>query len=156
MCSSAEKILPGITDLKTCLGCGFRTDFEFTNPSFRIPGKRYDFSITYDWASVVSQRFKTFCEESNYTGLRFVPLPKAKGFFHFLVDNILELDFKRIGLKREHLCGQCGQYREVFGLKTHYVVNLERPLPDGIWRSDVLIGSGNMKAPVAFLSGRRR
>lgn len=156
MCSCADRVFPEMPGLHVCPACGFRTDFEFTNPDFRVPFRKYDFLATYDWAEIASEKLKNFCEANGLTGLRFIPLPKSKGFFHFIVDNVLPLDEERIGLKKQKLCSQCGNYREVFGLFTRHLRNLTIPLGDGIWRSDVRIGSGNMKHSVLYVGSVTR
>lgn len=151
MCGGADKVMSGLVGLAICSECGYRTDFEYTNLDLRLRSKKYDLSETYEGAFVVSERFKLFCESSHYRGLRFVGLPLSKGFYHMLVGQLLPLDAERIGIKRQGLCGTCGNYREVFGLSTCHVIGLQSPLGDGIWRSDMLVGSGNWKGGVTYV-----
>jgi hypothetical protein len=150
MCGGADQLLPGLIGLATCPSCGIRTDFEYTSPTFRLRNRKYDFSETYDGARIVSGRFKAFCEQSRYAGLRFVPLPKSRGFFHLLVDRTVPLDAERIGIKKEGFCSTCGNYREVFGLFTHHIRDLSSPLEDGLWASDMLVSSGHWKHSVLY------
>ena len=150
MCGGTDKLLPGLIGLAVCPICGIRTDFEYTNPAFRLRSHRHDFSETYDASWIVSDRFKAFCEQSGYPGLRFVPLPKSRGFFHLLVDRTLPLDAEQIGIKKQGYCSTCGNYREVFGVFTHHIRGLASPLGDGLWASDVLVSSGNWKHRVLY------
>jgi hypothetical protein len=151
MCGGIDRIMDGVIGLAVCPKCGIRTDFEYTNPDFRFRSRKYDFSQTYDAARIVSERFKSFCEQSGYPGLRFVPFPKSKGFHHLLVDRTLPLDEERIGIKKQRYCSTCGNYRDVFGLFTHYVRDLRIPLGDGIWGSDILVCSGNWKHRIMYV-----
>jgi hypothetical protein len=83
-------------------------------------------------------------------------LPKARGFFHLLVDGTLPLDAERIGIKKQGYCSTCGNYREVFGASTHYIRGLTSPLGDGIWGSDMLVSSGNWKHRVFYAGHETR
>ncbi len=156
MVGGCEAIMSGVVGLAFCPGCGFRTDFEYTNSNFRLRTRKYDFSETYEGCWIVSERFKAYCELSGYPGLRFVSLPKSRGFYHFLVDRTLPLDAERIGIKTQRHCAACGNHGEIFGLFTHYIRDLKCPLEDGILGSDMLVGSGNWKHRILYVGPMTR
>jgi hypothetical protein len=61
------------------------------------------------------------------------------------------MDAERIGIKRKGYCSTCGNYREVFGVSTHYIRDLMSALGDGIWGSDLLVSSGNWKHRLLYV-----
>jgi hypothetical protein len=150
-CSSWEKVMPGMAGLAVCPSCGFRTDFEYTNPAFRLPSRRYDLSCTCDGASIASDKFRQFCEAEGYPSLRFISLLRSKGSCHFLVDRVLAVDADRPGIHREHPCAECGNLREVYGDMDEIGLPLDGPLGDGVWRSDLLVGGGNARWPLLYV-----
>jgi len=62
-----------------CPTCGRVLDRDLWERKFRLRKKKLDFSVTYDGYTIVSEKAKTFFEERKVDGLRFVPLPSAKG-----------------------------------------------------------------------------
>jgi hypothetical protein len=56
--AAALNVVPG---LPVCPECGYKTEFQFSNPSFIVKRRSYDFSTTYDGYYIVSLRFKEHC-----------------------------------------------------------------------------------------------
>ncbi len=54
MCCSMDVIVSPL--VARCLGCGFRTDFEFVDQDFKLKTPAPDFSSTYDGYCIVSER----------------------------------------------------------------------------------------------------
>jgi len=148
MTGSCDKLYPELKDIPKCLVCGYRTDFRYTNPDFKLRRKSLDYSGTYDGVTIVSNKFKVCCEELGYNNLVFVPLPKAPGFFHFYItDNFLTYSANRT----EKLCTACGQYESIVGPAID-LDNIHEPLEDGFYQSDLWFASGNEKRPVYLIS----
>jgi len=150
MCSSCDKVFEGMVGLRVCSKCGYRTDFGYTNPDYRLTRKDYDFSATYDGATIVSLRFAEFCRRHLYRNLIFRPLPKTPHFFHLLCTKIVRFDARKRSTRFEAFCSQCGFYESVTGAHPAFLQR-KTPLPDGFFRSDLLFASGNEKSPIIFV-----
>jgi hypothetical protein len=134
--------------LPKCDKCGYRTDYRYTNKDFKIKRRTLDVSSTYDGATIVSLRFKEFCNRYGYKNLVFVDLPRSPNFFHFYVGtNIINYDAPL----KEKLCHKCGQYESVIG-PSILLDNIIEPLEDGFYQSDLWFASGNEKSPVTIIS----
>lgn len=148
MTGSCDKLFSELTDIPKCNVCGYRTDYRYHNPNFKLRRKAYDYSSTYDGITIVSNAFKEFCEENKYDNLEFIALPKALGFFQFNVNgNLIEYTAHR----KENLCTTCGFYESVVGP----TINLEKinnPLKDGFYQSDLWFASGNEKSPIFLIA----
>ena len=136
--------------LKKCTGCGYRLDFFAHNPRFRLAGDKYDICATYDLQSIGSLAFKRFCEGQGYCGLRFLGFDSDEVHFHVVVEKMVPFDPVRRGTRFENLCNDCGNYESVAGA-TPAFLKVSTPLLDGIYRTDVLFGSGNHKAPLILV-----
>jgi hypothetical protein len=106
---------------------------------------------THDGHILVNDRFKRFCEDRRYRDIDFVPVVANRTAYDLRPRRILALDWKRSKpLGSRARCRRCRQPREVLinsQAGVHFR-NAARPLPDGIWRSDVLFGGGSEKAPL--------
>ncbi|HEY5463766.1 MAG TPA: hypothetical protein VIJ95_10965 [Hanamia sp.] len=147
MTGSCEKLFD-LPFIPKCSKCGYRTDYRYTNKDFKLKRKTLDFSSTHDGVTIVSLKFKEFCNRYGYDGLEFVELPKTPNFFQFYIkDNIIkyEASFK------EKICHNCGQYESVIGPSMR-LENVLEPLADGFYQSDLWFASGNEKSPVLIIS----
>lgn len=148
MTGSCEKLFAELTDLPKCKVCGYRTDYRYNNPAFVLKRKGFDFSSTYDGITVVSLRFKEFCEHNNYENLVFIPLLKAPNYFQFYIkENFVEYTAHR----KENFCESCEQFESIIGPG----MNLEKiyePLVDGFYQSDLWFASGNEKHPIVVIA----
>lgn len=148
MTGCCDKLFPEAGNVPKCEKCGYRTDYRYTNRDFVLKRKTMDFSSTYDGITIVSLKFKEFCNRYGYENLVFGELPKALGFFQFYVEgNILGYD---AGLK-EKFCDTCGQYESVVRPIIESI-GMTKPLPDGFYQSNLWFGSGNEKSPLTIIS----
>lgn len=136
--------------LRTCLECGYKIDFEYVNPKLRIKKRIYDFSYTFDKCCIVSAKFKKFCEENNYHNIVFFQLPQDPDFYFFIAEEKLSFDFQKAKTVFNKYCNTCKMYNEIGGA-TPFLKNLNEPLKDGFFRSDLLFGSGNERSPLIFV-----
>ena len=148
MTGSWNKLFPELIDIPKCKICGYRTDYKYNNPGFVLKRKAFDFSSTYDGITIVSLRFKEFCDQNDYDNIVFTPLLKAPDYFQFYIkDNILEYTAHR----KENFCESCEQFESVIGPR----INLEKidePLTEGFYQSDLWFASGNEKSPVTIIA----
>lgn len=148
MTGSCEKLFSGLTDIPRCKDCGYRTDYRYNNPAFILKRKGFDFSSTYDGVTIVSERFKRFCENNHYSNLAFIPILNAPNYFQFYIKgNIIEFTAHT----KENFCESCKQFENIIGPG----INLEKinePLIDGFYQSDLWFASGNEKSPVIIVA----
>src|SRR5437016_1760800 len=98
-----------------CSSCGYRLDFEMTNPLYQPKKTEKDLGATYDGQWIVSLAFKNFCKESNFKQIRFGDFKDTDGYFHFVPKKKIEFDSKRRGTRFEKMCKKCGNYESVVG-----------------------------------------
>jgi hypothetical protein len=149
MTGNWNKFLPEIKSIiPKCDSCGYRLDYKFINPHFKLNRKTLDFSSTYDGVTIVSLKFKEFCNRYGYDNLEFTILPSTPNFYGFaVIENTLPYNF----ITKEKLCKKCGQYESVVG-PTLNLDNINEPLTDGFYQSDLWFASGNEKSPVLIIA----
>jgi hypothetical protein len=119
------------------------------NPFLKKKTKKH-LSTTYDGFKIVSEIFKSFCENENYPGLEFVPLPKSPGFYWFKAHNIIEYDSQSYGLRFINYNEDCKGYEEIIGASP-VCLKKRIPIPDGFFRTDICFGSFESKSPVILI-----
>jgi hypothetical protein len=147
MTGSCKKLFD-LPFLPKCEKCGYRTDYRYTNKDFVLKRKTLDFSSTYDRVTIVSLKFKEFCNRHGYKNLMFVDLPKSPNFFQFYIkDSVLKYNARL----KEKLCDTCGQYESVIGPSLQ-LDQITKPFDDGFYQSDLWFASGNEKSPIMIIS----
>ena len=152
MTGSCDKLFPEIKHVPKCNKCGFRTDFRFSNLKFKLKRKTLDFSSTYDGVTIVSLKFKEFCHRYGYKNLKFIELPKSPMFYQFYVEgNICNYN---ANLKK-NLCTACNQFESIIG-PSFNLEEVNEPLNDGFYHSDLWFGSRNEKSPIIIISPKTK
>ncbi len=133
--------------LDPCARYGNIYDHKIINPGFKVPNRGKNISTTYEGYTIVSEKFKAFCETGGYKGIEFLSLPGSPGFYWFLVNNILVFDFEARGTEFLNFSEKCKGYEEVIGATP---VCLREPaiLEDKFYRTDLFFGSFEGKSPV--------
>jgi hypothetical protein len=143
-----------------CPRCGYRLDFFPHNPAYRLGRRRRlayplgregvyrraDLTATYDGQTIVTQAFKHFCQAQGYAGVEFLAFDNDRQHFHLLVSPVVAFDTERASTYFENRCEVCGNYESV--VRPGSTLRAERPLGDGLYRSELLYASGNAKHPV--------
>jgi hypothetical protein len=137
-------------DLLFCCKCGYVENVECIGKKFKLKKKKYDISETYDGHTVVSERFKEFCDKNGYKGLEFIKIPN-NNFYSFFVRNILPFDTDKRELKYENYCDSCRKYESVTPALPLIIKDLKEPLLNGFYATDVHFGSGNEKSPLMVI-----
>ena len=136
-----SKIKPG-----TCPICN-NTIEKIPNILYARPRKKGDILYTYDGFSIVTEKFKTFCEERQYPNLEFTPL-EAKGFYFFMPQDVYLLDPIRRGIRFINKRDCCGNYDDVIGATPGYTApDFKIDSNDFIRSTQYYFGSGSNKAP---------
>lgn len=133
----------------TCPKCGRKTDSDYVNPAFKLRKKRMDVSSTYDGYTIVSTRFREFCETSKIAHVEFVSLPSQPTHAWFRVHRILKVDIKAsLGLRFLYPCDVCQAYAGVFGTSGLRFVGVDTTVPKGISRTDLDFAQAHEQHPV--------
>lgn len=151
MCSSTDVVHENMHGLSVCPECGYRDDFFYINRKFRVKRRVYDFSSTYDGYSIISRKFKEFCERRKYQNIVFAEFENDPDFFALIPLTVLAFDVEGNKPRYEGYCGKCGNYESVIGPFPVYLKNIDKPLKEGIYRTDLLFGSGNDKSPLILI-----
>lgn len=133
-----------------CPACGYGTVSAETNPEFKLKKRNLDVSFTYDGACIVSSAFKAIC--TNEAGAQFHSLPNASGFYRFTASQVVPFDAERRLTRFQGLCGHCRNYESVVGATPAYLKGASSPLQRGVYRTDLLFGSGNGKSPLLIVT----
>jgi len=141
--------------LNRCTVCGYRLDFSQTNPDYTLTKCSAHISATYDGQTIVSKKFKEFCELNEYRRIRFGSFENDSNHFHLVLTRKIKFDAVRRGTRFERLCPQCGNHGAVAGATPAYVF-VDESLADGFYRTDLIFGSGNEKAPLNLLGSETR
>jgi len=132
-----------------CENCGqYIGDQRTANLEIVISRQNFDFSYTYDGWCIVSQNFRDFCLRNSYSGLRFGALPLSPGFYSFAIYREVTFDSDRRKTRFLNKCPLCGNYDSIVGAFPVFLEDVDRALEDGFFRTDLVFGSGNQKAPV--------
>jgi len=145
-------------DYKTiphCPQCGYRLDYFAINRGYRWKDSQEDVGATYDGYLIVSEQFRSFCLHEGYTGLKFEIFENDHQHYALIVEHTVAFDYAKRKTKFEKLCPACENYESVVGAKPSYLIT-DQALSDGMYRSDLLIGSGNEKHPLIFVAETTR
>lgn len=134
-----------------CPKCGHLIDFDYTNPYYQLKKKISDLSHPYDIGTIVSLKFKEFCERNRYN-VRFKELEREANFYQLVVIDKVEYDYERRKTKLTGFCDVCKNYEQAIGAAPGYLKHVTRPLLDGIYRTDLQFGAGDRKRYLIIVS----
>jgi hypothetical protein len=134
-----------------CVSCGLVSTDSYVNPGFVLRKKGYDLSSTYDGCDIASERFVTFLRQEQSRGVRIYELPSAPGFYRFAIDVIVPFDANRRGTRFVKPCSECQRFTQIAGAYPCFLINQQKPLVPGIYRTDQVFGSGNEQGPAIVL-----
>lgn len=117
---------------------------DVPNLSYKVRKKTADFLATYDHYTIVSERFKNFCEQNKYEGLEFIALPKSQNFYYFTAYSIYKLDPQRF-LKFLNYRDCCGSYDEIISPRLCTKKDFYTRKDDFIYRTEFRFGSYSFK-----------
>lgn len=136
-----------------CKKCKTRLEM-IPNPNYRVRIKGRDFQNTYDGYCIVSERFKSFCEQNNYPDLEFTQT-KTKGYYTFLPQKIYQTS-SDIGITYSHLNECCNLYSHVYVSHRLYVrdKNFIQEGDDFIARTEILYGDRSYKQHMIVIGNK--
>lgn len=114
--------------------------------------KNRDLMVTYDGFHIASQKFKDFCDENGYDGLKFVQFPKSPKYYFFYPQKIYQLDYVRRKTTFGGHRSCCGLYDEVIGcLPAYKHPNNSVEGDDFICRTEFYFGGGLNATPFIII-----
>lgn len=137
----------GVPHPATCGTCGQKTDPTYVNPDFKVRHRTWDICGTQDGYTIVSRRFRDFCQSQRWEGMDFVTLPADDAFFVLRLSSVLPFNARR----REKLCPACGKFYDVIGPEPAFVRGSTAPIEDGFFRSDLEFASGHEQHPIIIV-----
>ncbi|CAA0235577.1 hypothetical protein [Tenacibaculum maritimum] len=149
--ANPEHMFPDRDFFDKCTICNTPRNREI-NPRFKLGEKRADIMHTYDGYTIVSERFKKFCEFNNYKGLSFEKLPNNENFYSFTSTNIVALDTVRRKIHFSEYCKSCNRYASIAGADPAFAKDSNLNLEDGIYRSDIEFGYAYEQHPIFIIS----
>lgn len=152
--------------LDKCPCCGYKLDFITGSPEYafrksfkpKVVGVGGSVAIstplssTYDCYNIATEEFKEYCEAQCYKDLEFVALRNDPKHFQLICHTVINVDAETSRLRFGKLCPICENYDStVFGSPSLCYVNTEQLIPDGIFRSNLLFASGDIKHPLIII-----
>ena len=140
-----------------CPACKTCLDFSWYPKTLRLTGKpRWrDISTTYDNTKIVSERFVEFCKKNKYRNIEFKNVYEKPTLYYIIVENVLNIDQDRAMLRYGAKCAACGNYEYVVGARLESL-RQNTEIDDGIFRSDLIFGSGSEKHPILIVGKTTR
>jgi hypothetical protein len=133
----------------TCPKCGRKIDPGFVDPSFHLSKKSMDIGSTFDGYTIVSEKFKRFCESHEMRGIESIALPSQPKHYWFVIRNIIEVDTtKSLGIRFLYYCDWCQKYAGVFGTDGLRFKGVESPITEGIYRTDIEFAQAHEQHPI--------
>src|SRR4051812_34440919 len=71
-----------------CSSCESKLDDAYINPEFKLVRRNLDISTTYDGYTIVSEKFRRFCDDHEIAKIVLMPLASCPGFYNLQVKNI--------------------------------------------------------------------
>jgi hypothetical protein len=127
----------------------FRNIYEMgkINPNYKLGRIKKDIMGTYDGYDIVSKKFYDFCNRENYEHLEFIELPNNRNFYWLKVHNVLPFDAERRKTRFLNYSVEFDGFEEIIGATPVYL-KINKPLEEGIYRTDICFGTGISKSPV--------
>lgn len=107
--------------------------------------------IPNDGRCIVSDKFKIFCERSEYDSLCFYELPSEPHFYAFSVTRVVAFDAEKRKTRFDGYCNVCNRYYSVAGAEPVFLMDDPKFLEKAFYATDILFGSGNEKHPLLIV-----
>lgn len=134
----------------------YKNTYEYNQmpASLKMKKRKIDIGSTHDGFTVVSERFKSLCEQSKFERLEFTQLPNDNNFYLFRVYNVLEFDSFARKTEYINFSKEFNGYEEIIGA-TPICLKSKQPVPEGtLYRTDIFFWDRSKK--VAGVNGRYR
>ena len=134
-----------------CPDCGSVIDRDYTPRTLGRVKPIYDVASTYDNHSIVSLKFKEFCERARIKDLDFIKVNESPLVYDLRPRLVLEFDAARTKIRFENRCQTCNQFESVVGPIPGFLKGITSPIENGIYSTDIEFGSGREKNPLKIV-----
>lgn len=148
---SRGRYFPNVPESVFCKVCGWKIDWQFTRPDFTLGRRRFDFSSTYDSATIASSKFRDIAVQLGEAREIFRRLPEEKDFFHLTPNRIVSFDVVRRKTSQSGWCDSCQLFAQTAGATPAFLKNGIGE-QGHIFRTDVMFGSNNERSPLLLVS----
>ncbi|SMB87927.1 hypothetical protein SAMN05660772_02770 [Pasteurella testudinis DSM 23072] len=134
---------PKETFCSTCHSC---INYQYYPNNFHIKNKA-DFSFAYDGGPpIISAKFKYFIENLGYP-IQFDCLNPEGSLFTLIPEKKLTY----LAMQQSEYCNKCNQYVNQIAPIPNFSNEIQLPISDGFFRSDMKFGSGIEKGFIVIL-----
>jgi hypothetical protein len=134
-----------------CPICGTLLDRDFLPEGVR-PRKKWDVCSSYENRTIVTERFKKWCESRKFDGLVFRQVCETPPYYVLEPSNVLRFDPRRA--RFENKCAACGNYESIVLAGPFALLNVQAPIEEGFFRTDLEFGSRWEKSPLIVVGVR--
>lgn len=120
------------------------------NRKYAAPENRYAVYRTADGYDIVNDAFRQFCQENDYPGLTFVPLPKSPGWYWLSVGDKYEVDWGKGYAFHGKFCLKCEEVCYYYPFPVFKSSDCKISGDDFICRSDIEYGDFG-RAPLIII-----
>jgi hypothetical protein len=128
-----------------CPICGTLLAKDFL-PRRVKPRKKWDISSTYENRTIVTEKFKVWCETQSFQAVRFRPVNEEPRYYSFEPLRVLQFDPRRA--RFDNRCAVCGNYESVIIAGPLTLLEIPAPVEHGFFRTDLEFGSRWEKTPL--------
>lgn len=139
-------VLNQCVDLKRCDFCGYllnKWELDFTSVDIKT---KLDVSTTYDGFFIVSETFKSICEQYRFEGAKF--FSTHSDLYVLRPEPIVVFDYEKRETRFESYCNNCNNYKNVAGATPVYLKTTNSIVSNSFYRTDIEFGSGDEKHPL--------
>lgn len=142
--------------LAKCRQCGFRTDFTASKSEYKPPKAAPDVGVTWDNADIVSAGFVEFCGLNHLDGFEVRAFRHSRSHFHFVPSRSVAVDRSLSDFECHAPCKLCGNPEWQVTNGNLMYLSIQKPISDGFWATDILLGSGNTKGHSIIVNHRTK
>lgn len=137
-----------------CPECYSPLDQEFISRDVRVRMRKDAMDATGH--VIVSQRFRDFCVQHRYENLAFYEVGKRQKRYEFRATRVLRVDVERSQPYLAEFCTRCGNFECYLRGKGLFLENVDEPLPDGFYRTDLIWGCRAGKHPLIIVGAETK
>ena len=141
-------------DRPDCCPICHNTIFPTPPTDFVFRKRTGDYWCTYDGFYIVSEKFKQFCELHKYPNLTFTPIRKSSGYYFFMTNEIIKMDYERSGTRFLNKRDCCGNYDQVVVIPDVVAKDETVHVKDFIARAEFIGGYRYRKSPFIYVGNK--
>ena len=137
-----------------CPDCYSPLDHETISTRVEVRGRSDVFNA--DGHLIVTERFRDFCLRNGYDDVEFPCVDRKRPLFELRPTRILDVDVERSKPIFCEFCMRCGNFECYLYGQGLYLQDVNEPLPDGFYRTDLIVGCRSGKHPIIIVAPETR